>query len=208
MRSRRLDPGDETFETLSRTSDSRSTDDEFETLAPPSVAPAESTFTRTSERVKPAKRASSRPPLSLRARAVGLLSRREHSRSELSRKLTPHTEDPEALVSLLDALEKEGWLSDARFVQSLVHRRAPGRGTSRIVSELRQSGVDAIHIEELKDGLRQTEFDRALEVWRKRFSDGRPVDRAAYAKQARFLASRGFAHDVIHRVLGDDHDIE
>ena len=33
-----------------------------------------------------------------------------------------------------------------------------------------------------------------------------PEDRAAYAKQARFLASRGFAHDVIRRILGAGDD--
>ena len=55
---------------------------------------------------------------------------------------------------------------------------------------------------ELREQLRATEYDRALEVWKKRFS-AKPEDRAVYAKQARFLASRGFAHDVIRRILGE-----
>lgn len=139
---------------------------------------------------------------SLKMRAVGYLSRREHAREELARKLAPHAEDPDEVATVLDALEKEGWLSTERFAQSLVHRRASRQGAARIVQELRQHGVDDNQVAELRDQLRSTEYDRALEVWKKRFG-AKPDDRAAYAKQARFLASRGFAHDVIRRILGE-----
>lgn len=139
---------------------------------------------------------------SLKMRAVGYLSRREHAREELARKLSAYAEDAAEVEAVLDALEKEGWLSTERFAQSLVHRRASRQGAARIVQELRQHGVDANQVAELRDQLRATEYDRALEVWKKRF-DAKPADRAAYAKQARFLASRGFAHDVIRRIVGD-----
>lgn len=139
---------------------------------------------------------------SLKMRAVGYLSRREHAREELVRKLSAYAEDAAEIEAVLDALEKEGWLSTERFAQSLVHRRASRQGAARIVQELRQHGVDDNQVAELRDQLRATEYDRALEVWKKRF-DAKPADRAAYAKQARFLASRGFAHDVIRRILGD-----
>jgi regulatory protein len=139
---------------------------------------------------------------SLKMRAVGYLSRREHAREELARKLAAYADDADEVEAVLDALEKEGWLSTERFAQSLVHRRASRQGTARIVQELRQHGVDDNQVAELRDQLRATEYDRALEVWKKRF-DAKPADRAAYAKQARFLASRGFAHDVIRRILGD-----
>ncbi|KOQ18151.1 hypothetical protein HMPREF3069_17370 [Achromobacter xylosoxidans] len=142
---------------------------------------------------------------SLKMRAVGYLSRREHARDELARKLAPHAEDPDEVERVLDALEKEGWLSTERFAQSLVHRRASRQGAARIVQELRQHGVDDAQVSELREQLRATEYERALEVWQKRFG-AKPEDRAAYAKQARFLASRGFAHDVIRRILGAGDD--
>ncbi|MBO1013385.1 recombination regulator RecX [Achromobacter sp. SD115] len=144
---------------------------------------------------------SARKGPSLKMRAVGYLSRREHAREELARKLAAYAEDPAEVEAVLDALEKEGWLSTERFAQSLVHRRASRQGAARIVQELRQHGVDDNQVAELREQLRATEYDRALEVWKKRFS-AKPEDRAAYAKQARFLASRGFAHDVICRILG------
>lgn len=165
-------------------------DDEFETMATGDAANPAS----------PPQPARSGP--SLKARAVGYLSRREHARSELARKLRPYAEDPAQIDAVLDDLQREGWLSDARFAQSLVHRRAPQRGTARVVQELKQHGVDEAQVADLRDQLRATEYDRALEAWRKRFGD-KPADRTEYARQARFLAGRGFAHDVIRRILGE-----
>ncbi|MVW72189.1 recombination regulator RecX [Bordetella sp. 15P40C-2] len=142
---------------------------------------------------------------SLKARAVGYLSRREHARNELARKLQPYAEAPADIERVLDDLEKEGWLSTERFAQSLVHRRAGRQGTARIVQELRQHGVAEEQVAQLRDDLRATEATRAQEVWRKRFG-AKPVDRNEFAKQARFLAGRGFSHDVIRRILGDSSD--
>lgn len=181
-------------------------DDEFETVAKPQGLRRTSDARREKEADAAEDAAAEGKPErkgpSLKMRAVGYLSRREHAREELARKLAAYADDADEVEAVLDALEKEGWLSTERFAQSLVHRRASRQGTARIVQELRQHGVDDNQVAELRDQLRATEYDRALEVWKKRF-DVKPADRAAYAKQARFLASRGFAHDVIRRILGD-----
>ncbi len=150
----------------------------------------------------PSKGAKQRPGLSLKARAVALLSRREHSRAELARKLAPHAQDADDVSRVLDALAAEGWQSDDRYVQGLVHRKAPGHGAARVAQELRQQGIDEGAIAQVRQSLRETELDRAIAVWRKRFGAvGLPSDQAGYARQGRFLASRGFSHDVIHKVL-------
>ncbi len=165
----------------------------------------EVTYTRTSAASVSAPAARSGP--SLKARAVGFLSRREYARTELARKLKPHAEGEDELNKVLDDLEREGWLSTERYAQSLVHRRAERQGAARIVQELRAKGVTEAQVTELQQNLRATEYERARAVWDKRFGE-RPSDRAAYAKQARFLAGRGFAHDVIRRILGDSGDDE
>src|SRR3546814_2072501 len=65
---------------------------------------------------------------SLKARAIGYLSRREHSRHELSRKLAPFTDDPQEIESLLTQLERENWLSNERFAQR--HRKSTSLNSS------------------------------------------------------------------------------
>lgn len=137
--------------------------------------------------------------LSLKARAVGYLSRREHSRVELERKLARFGEESE-VRAVLDSLEKEGWLSTERYAQSVVHRLAAKQGTLRIVRELRQHGVSDAQISELRNELQSTELARAREVWRKRFGQ-LPTDAGQRAKQVRFLMSRGFGLATIRQVL-------
>ncbi|GAB3625409.1 recombination regulator RecX [Pandoraea terrae] len=138
--------------------------------------------------------------LSLKGRALGYLSRREYSRAELRRKLLPHTDDPDEIDRLLDSLERDKYLSNDRFAESVVHRRAQRVGTSRIVGELKQHQVDPAKVAALAEQLRDTELARARAVWQKKFGEvaTTPEDRA---RQMRFLASRGFSHAVIGKVV-------
>ncbi|HDR9249745.1 recombination regulator RecX [Burkholderia vietnamiensis] len=156
-----------------------------------------------------AERKSSKPPRSLKGRALGYLSRREYSRAELARKLAPYVGEDESVEPVLDALEQEGWLSDARFAESLVHRRASRVGVARIVSELKRHAVGDTLVEEVNAQLRETELTRAQAVWRKKFG-ALPQTAAERAKQARFLAARGFSSATIVKLLkaGDDLPID
>jgi regulatory protein len=133
-------------------------------------------------------------------RAIGYLSRREHSRSELERKLTPFVEEGDSLEDVLKALEREGWLSDQRFAESVVNRRSARFGASRIVGELKRNAVDSELVNEVAGQLRDSERSRAHAVWSKKFSS-LPSTPAERAKQARFLASRGFSSSAISAVL-------
>jgi regulatory protein len=146
-----------------------------------------------------------RPARSLKARALEYLSRREYSRAELTRKLSPFAEEADALGALIDTLEREGWLSDARFAESVMHRRSARMGTNRIVSELRQHSLDDALIDEVGAQLRETELARAQAVWRKKYGNS-PQTPAERAKQARFLAMRGFSSATITKILKGDDD--
>ncbi|CAB3768171.1 Regulatory protein RecX [Burkholderia puraquae] len=145
----------------------------------------------------------------MKGRALGYLSRREYSRAELARKLAPYVGEDESAEPVLDALEQEGWLSDARFAESLVHRRASRVGVARIVSELKRHAVGDTLVEEVDAQLRETEWARAQAVWRKKFG-ALPQTPAERAKQARFLAARGFSSATIVKLLkvGDDFPID
>lgn len=111
---------------------------------------------------------------SLKMRAVGFLSRREHSRVELARKLAAYADpnNPSELDEVLDTLERENWLSSERFAQSLVHRRAPRKGAALIIQELRQHNLPDEQLAQLRQQLQHTELERARVVWQRKF--GRP----------------------------------
>lgn len=141
-----------------------------------------------------------RPPLSLKGRALRYLSQREHSRAELERKLAPHAEDPAEVARVLDELQSRGFIDHARVADSVVHRRAAKLGALRIRQELQAKGLGPELVSAAVAGLRATEFDRALDVWRRKFG-APPRDATERAKQARFLAARGFEGEVVRKVL-------
>jgi len=150
-----------------------------------------------------------RPGLSLKARAVALLSRREHSRRELERKLAPHAQTTEELAKVLDDLARTGWQSDTRFTQGWVHRKAPGHGSARVLRDLKLQGIPPEALSAVQSELKKTEYERACAVWSRKFpKTGERLSAVEYARQGRFLASRGFSSDIIRRVLGHSDDSE
>jgi regulatory protein len=155
---------------------------------------------RAARKASAAATSKQRPERSLKGRALGYLSRREYSRAELSRKLMTYTEDADELERLLDALERDGWLSDARFAESVMYRRASRMGAGRIVSELKRHAVGEALIEEVNTQLRETELTRARAVWQKKYGE-LPETPAERARQARFLAARGFSMSIIGKIL-------
>ena len=146
-----------------------------------------------------------RQQLSLKARALKYLSTREHSRLELARKLSRYAEEGDDVEALLDFLEKNNWLSQERFAESLVHRRAGRYGNARVLSELQQHGVKGEALDELKSELKESETARAREVWRRKFGKV-PQDAEERSKQMRFLLQRGFSQSVVRAVLKGGYD--
>ena len=147
-----------------------------------------------------------REDMTLRERALGLLARREHSRTELQRKLSSRTEDAQELIDLLDDFTRRGWLSDARFAEALVHDKQAKFGTSRLAYELRQRGVEESVIRGQLAELKDSELERARQVWQSKFGV-LPEDAKARAKQMRFLQSRGFSFEVIGKVMRGTSDV-
>jgi regulatory protein len=143
----------------------------------------------------------SRVNLSLRQRALAALARREYSRIELARKIAPHAESIEQIDHLLDALESEGVLSDQRFAESLVHRRAPRYGRLYIERELGEHGLEHEIIEAQLSTLMATELERCQAIWQKKFGSEPPIDIKERARQIRFLTAHGFDATIIRQVV-------
>lgn len=133
---------------------------------------------------------------------MDLLARREHGRVELTRKLRQRGAIPELIEPALDKLVEEGLLSEARYLESFVSYRArSGYGPARIREELTQRGLQRAEIEQ---ALRDCGFnwqEKMYETWERKFGGHLPVDARERAKQGRFLSYRGYALDMIGRLL-------
>ncbi|MGI1669346.1 MAG: recombination regulator RecX [Neptuniibacter sp.] len=134
-------------------------------------------------------------------KAIQYLSRREYSRMELFAKLGKQS--PEAVDSVLDSLEKEGYLSDRRFTESFIRMRAAqGHGLNRVRFDLKKKGVDTGLISEVLDELEMDWYELATDVYRRKYSQ--PLDKSDYkerSKRMRFMSQRGFSMDEIQYSL-------
>jgi regulatory protein len=143
-----------------------------------------------------------KPEVSLRARALRMLARREYSRLELERKLAAFTEDPAEISGLLADFERRGWLSEQRVVEQVTASRRRRFGAQRIVHELREKGIGEDAIAAALPALKDSELEAARTVWRKKFGVV-PANARDKARQMRFLQGRGFSLEVIRRLLRD-----
>ena len=133
----------------------------------------------------------------LRARALRLLARREHSRAELRRKLLPQAESPEALDVVLADLEKKQQLSDERFSAERARVLSRKFGAARIRQDLKAKGVDPGLVSRVSI---EGELERAGRILERKYREP-AATREERAKRMRFLQGRGFSFDVIRSLL-------
>ena len=135
------------------------------------------------------------------ARALRLLGRREHSRLELWHKLSRKVSDEQILSEVLDHLENQGWLDDARFAGVYARQRMEiGYGPLRIRAELEQRGVS-----DQPQALEAVDEDYwcalAARQRYQRFGVTPDMSWKEKGRQGRFLAQRGFSMGQIDAAL-------
>jgi regulatory protein len=134
----------------------------------------------------------------LRARALRLLARREHSRQELERKLSPHSASSEALKDLISNLKVKNQLSEERYAEERARKLARKYGAARIRQDLKAKGVPEELIARLSSS--EDELQKAKAILERKYR-APATTREERAKRMRFLQSRGFSSEVIFTLL-------
>jgi regulatory protein len=137
---------------------------------------------------------------SLKARAMRLLARREHSREELRRKLAPKVAEGEDLEAVLDDLAMRGWLSDARYAEQSIRAKSRRYGPIKLAHGLRAKGVDEEAIAGAFRAAGEEGLSNLESVWKIRFKAW-PSDDRERARHVRFLQGRGFPLEAIMKFL-------
>lgn len=138
-----------------------------------------------------------RPPATAMQRALGLLTRREHSRKELTRKLVARGVDAGEVAAAVDRLTDAGWQDERRFAENLLRARASGGyGPLHIRAELATHDLPADLRSEVMEAFDGDWTEIAADLVRRRF--GRIEDaRVRERKAADFLVRRGFPGEVV-----------
>ena len=150
-----------------------------------------------------------RPAVPAYQRALGLLVRREHSATELKRKLRGKGVEVDELDAALDTLQRQGFQDDRRYAEALVRSRAlAGQGPVRIRAELRMNGVPAADIDGAFEAAEGDGLDWADVAGRvaARFASALRQARGPEGLKQRhraiaFLLRRGFSQDQARAAL-------
>ena len=133
----------------------------------------------------------------LKARALRLLARREHSRAELARKLAPHAESPAAIEAVLELLLSKKQLSDERFAEGRARVLSRKYGAAHIRHDLKSKGVADEVVDRVSS---EGEVERARAILERKYRQP-ATTREERAKRMRFLQGRGFSYDIIRGLL-------
>ena len=132
--------------------------------------------------------------------ALKLLARRDYSRSEFISKLTSTEFGKDDVEAAADWCHEQGFLNEARFVESASRRLGAKFGAKRVAYTLRQKGVAEDQISVAVLTLNESEQDRARALWIRKF--GKVAESAdEKSKQIRYLQTRGFSFAIIKLVI-------
>ena len=137
-------------------------------------------------------------------KALDLLSRREHSKKEISDKLLIRFDDKEIIDSVIDKLNSNNLINDYRFAELYVmSRKRKGFGPKKIAFELLGKGINESVSKEIisnEGGWNQV----AKKVFTKKFKEGPCQEPKLKLKQKSFLQNRGFTFREIESVFAND----
>jgi len=146
-----------------------------------------------------------------RARAIGMLARRDYSRKALEGRLHEAGFEPATAALAVEALADERLVDESRYIeQAVASRAARGQGPQRIMLELARLGVDPTLIASAVDAHAPAWADLAADLRRRRFGSAVPRAPRERARQIRFLLYRGFRGEQVRAALGvvQDESIE
>ncbi len=129
------------------------------------------------------------------ARAVRLLTRREHSGQEIRQRLADEY-CPRVIEAVVQACLQHDWLNEERMLASAIRARvAKGLGPVRIAHELRLKGLNRDAIHQMLASDKYDWFALAREQARRKVPNQGALERSARAKLLGFLQRRGFSNE-------------
>ena len=143
------------------------------------------------------------------ASALRLLESRPRSEREITDRLKQRDCTPETITAVIQKLREHGFVDDVQFTAAWIESRArtqPG-GRYKLKQELIEKGIAKSTIDEAIGEISEdTEIELAKKALSKR-SATIPADkderRAAYARDAAYLARRGFTWTITKPVLNE-----
>jgi regulatory protein len=127
-----------------------------------------------------------------------LLTRRDHSRKEIQRKMAVKGYESSQVSAVIDDLAQQSWQDDTRYAESYARMRShKGFGPVRIAYELKQQGIEAHTVDKVLQSTSDNWLNLMEQVYNKKYPESLAMDSNERAKRIRFLLQRGFSSAMI-----------
>jgi regulatory protein len=142
----------------------------------------------------------------IKQKAFRLLGRRQHSTSELKRKLWNRDYEQKLIDEVIEDLKKNSYLDDKEFIRAFVAEKSKFKNWSvkKIKSELMKSGLASKLIDEIlsKETI-DSDYGNAMKLAKKKYEilikrNLEPID--LKNKLSTYLFSKGFDYDLIKEI--------
>ena len=143
----------------------------------------------------------------IKQKAFRLLGRRQHSSSELRRKLWNKDYEQKLIDEVIEDLSKNGYIDDTEFIRVFMAEKSKTKNWSRkrIKSELIKRGLDSKLIDKiLSEQYSESDFDNASTVAKKKVEvlTKRNLEKKDLrTKLSTYLFSKGFDYELIKDVV-------
>ena len=142
----------------------------------------------------------------IKQRAFRLLGRRQHSSSELRRKLWNKDYEQKLIDEVIEDLKRSGYLNDTEFIRAFVAEKSKTKNWSikRIKGELFKRGVASKLIDEIMGAqTKDSDSESVMKLAKKKYEvllkrNLEPKD--LRNKLSSYLFSKGFDYDLIREV--------
>lgn len=138
----------------------------------------------------------------LKKTAIDLLSRRDHSRHELTQKLQLKGGDSDTVGAVIEWCTNQNYQSESRYCTMLVRAKInKGYGPAVVAQAAREQGIDRELLTQTLEELDIDWFALALLQYQKKFADKPITDFQDKQKRMGFLQRRGFNSAQIQYAL-------
>ncbi len=134
--------------------------------------------------------------------ALDLLSRRDHSKAELVRKLSQKY-PKDACLAAIEKAESLGFIDEARFAENYARELYERKsfGERRILSELLSKGIDRETAENALEGLDKDGENRIILLIRTKYRDALSDDEKSRRRAVNGLLRSGFTYGEIREAM-------
>ena len=148
------------------------------------------------------------PQNDIRVVALRLQATREHSQTELQRKLVQRGFEAEVVAKVVAEFATQNLQNDQRFIENYIDsRQRRGIGPIRILAELRERGIAEEQVAPYLNITDSLWVKLGRQVRQKKFGVNPPEDFDAKVRQLRFLEYRGFSREQLRRIIETADDI-